>query len=119
MKILSFVTLILPFAANGLSLQSNSNMKKAPAVDTQRRNLFAALPAVFLAPAISNALDMDAFVNSEIAKDSTKRDMTPDEAMCKYGQSGEKKSAACKRYKGTGGTVEVKKEKSLGGAYAM
>ena len=119
MKLLSCTTLILPLAANGLSLQSGSDMNKAAPVDTQRRNLFAALPAVFLAPTISNALDMDAFVNSEIAKDSKKSDMSPDEAMCKYGQSGEKKSAACKRFKGSGGKVEVKKEKSLGGAYAM
>lgn len=88
-------------------------------MDSQRRNLFAALPAAFLAPTIANALDMDAFVNAEIAKDSKKTDMTPDEAMCKYGQTGEKKSAACKRVKAAGGKVEVKKEKSLGGAYAM
>eukprot|EP00526_Cylindrotheca_closterium_P022095 CAMPEP_0113649862 /NCGR_PEP_ID=MMETSP0017_2-20120614/26514_1 /TAXON_ID=2856 /ORGANISM="Cylindrotheca closterium" /LENGTH=119 /DNA_ID=CAMNT_0000562301 /DNA_START=30 /DNA_END=389 /DNA_ORIENTATION=+ /assembly_acc=CAM_ASM_000147 len=119
MKLLSCVTLLLPLAANGFSLPSGSDMNQAPAVDSQRRNLFAALPAVFLAPAISNALDMDAFVNAEIAKDSKKTDMSPDEAFCKYGQSGEKKTEACKRYRSTGGKVEVKKEKSLGGAYAM
>lgn len=92
---------------------------QASGVDSQRRNLVAALPAVFLAPTISNALDIDAFINAEIANDSKKRDMTPDEGMCKYGQSGEKKAEACKRYKASGGKVEVKKEKSLGGAYAM
>lgn len=119
MKLLSCITLILPIAANGLSMPSGSDMKSAPQVDSQRRNLFAALPAVFLAPTISNALDMDAFANSEIAKDSTKRDMTADEGFCKYGQSGEKRVEACKRYRAQGGKVEVKKEKSLGGAYAM
>ena len=118
MKLLYCITLIFPFAANGFSLPSSPD-GNMPSVDSQRRNLFAALPAAFLAPTVANALDMDAFINSEIEKDSKKTDMSPDEAMCKYGQSGEKKTAACKRYRAGGGTVEVKKEKSLGGAYAM
>ena len=41
--------------------------------------------------------------------------------MCKYGQSGEKRGEACKRYKNASGTNlgSGGKVKSLGGAYAM
>lgn len=78
---------------------------------------------------VANALDMDAFMNAELANDTKncdpKRDpkcapqMTSDEATCKYGQ-GKAKVEACKRLKQAG--MEVPKDnqgKSLGGAYAM
>ena len=76
------------------------------------------------------ALDMDAFANSELAADQKncdpKRDpkcapqLTADEAMCKYGQSGEARGEACKRVKKAGGSLPgATKTKSLGGAYAM
>jgi len=46
--------------------------------------------------------------------------LSADEAMCQYGQSGEARGEACKRVKAAGGKMpSVKKEKSLGGAYAM
>jgi hypothetical protein len=78
----------------------------------------------------SVALDMDAFANSELAADKAncdpKRDpkcapqLTADEAMCKYGQSGEERGEACKRLKQAGGSLPgATKTKSLGGAYAM
>jgi hypothetical protein len=78
----------------------------------------------------SYALDMDAFMNSELEKDqkscNPKTDpkcapkMTSDEALCKYGQSGNARAEACKKFKQTGGELpSVSKEKSLGGAYAI
>ena len=107
-------------------------------------------------PCHALALDMDAFVNSELASDKAacnpKLDpkcapkMSEDEAMCKvrvegastepglalisranfspcsqYGQSGEKRGEACKRYKAASGASlgGGGKVKSLGGAYAM
>ena len=47
--------------------------------------------------------------------------MTADEAMCKYGQSGEKRGEACKRFKETGGALAKPGQAgtSPGGAYAM
>ena len=47
--------------------------------------------------------------------------LNSDEALCKYGQSGDARGEACKRVKAAGGTLEKAKpkEKSLGGAYAM
>jgi len=43
-----------------------------------------------------------------------------DEALCQYGSSGEARGEACLRVRKAGGKLpEVKKEKSLGGAYAM
>jgi hypothetical protein len=47
--------------------------------------------------------------------------LTEDAALCKYGQSGEARAAACKRYKASGGALPAAgaQGKSLGGAYAM
>ena len=43
-----------------------------------------------------------------------------DETLCQYGSSGEARGEACLRVRKAGGKLpEVKKEKSLGGAYAM
>ena len=78
-----------------------------------------------------NALDMDAFVNSQLEADTKncdpKRDpkckptLSEDEALCKYGQSGEARGEACKRVKAAGGELPKPGSggKSLGGAYAM
>ena len=77
------------------------------------------------------ALDMDAFVNKELEADTKncdpKRDpkcapqLSADEALCKYGQSGEARGEACKRVKAGGGELPKANSqgKSLGGAYAM
>ena len=78
----------------------------------------------------ANALDFDAFEKGEIANDTAKCDpkkdpkcipkLTEDEALCQYGGSGQKRGEACRRVKQAGGALpEVKKERSLGGAYAM
>lgn len=79
----------------------------------------------------SNALDMDAFMNNELANDQKNCDpkldpkcipkLNQDEALCKYGQSGDARSAACKRVKESGKPVPTSQPqgKSLGGAYAM
>ena len=47
--------------------------------------------------------------------------LSADEALCKYGQSGNARGEACKRIKSKGGELpSVKPQgKSLGGAYAM
>lgn len=47
--------------------------------------------------------------------------LTQDEALCKYGQSGDARGDACKRVKQGGGSLPSGKPqgKSLGGAYAM
>ncbi|GAX15167.1 hypothetical protein FisN_12Lh129 [Fistulifera solaris] len=87
--------------------------------------------ALFGIASQSNALDMDAFMNAEI-ESSTKNcnpktdpkcipKLTPDEALCKYGQSGNARAEACKRVRAAGGDVPKpgSQGKSLGGAYAM
>ena len=46
--------------------------------------------------------------------------MSADEALCKYGQSGNARGEACKRFRASGGALPTStKTKSLGGAYAM
>jgi hypothetical protein len=79
----------------------------------------------------ANALDMDAFMNSELQSDAKNCDpkkdrkcapeMTKDEALCKYGQSGDARGEACKRFKASGGALSKPGAagKSPGGAYAM
>eukprot|EP00980_Cylindrotheca_fusiformis_P015576 scaffold4447_cov120-Cylindrotheca_fusiformis.AAC.9 len=87
------------------------------------------LGAAMLAPAVSNGLDMDAFMNSQLDSDTKNCDpkkdpkcmpkLSADEAMCQYGQSGTARGEACKRVKASGGKLpSPTKEKSLGGAYA-
>jgi hypothetical protein len=129
-------------AANKNSL--NRNQLKAvhsvdPAVsDTEpffgRRKALQSILSVGVvvasSPPESFGLDMEAFANSQLAADKAncdpKRDpkcapqLTADEAMCKYGQSGEARGEACKRLKQAGGSLPgASKTKSLGGAYAM
>ena len=78
----------------------------------------------------ANALDFDSFANAEIESDTKSCDpkkdpkcipkLSEDEALCQYGSSGEARGEACLRVRKSGGKLpEVKKEKSLGGAYAM
>lgn len=78
----------------------------------------------------AQALDFDAFANSEIESDTKKCDpkkdpkcipvLSKDEALCQYGGGGQARGEACMRVKKAGGKLpEIKKEKSLGGAYAM
>ncbi|KAL7537151.1 hypothetical protein ACHAXR_007627 [Thalassiosira sp. AJA248-18] len=78
----------------------------------------------------ANALDFDSFEKGEIASDTEKCDpkkdpkcipkLSKDEALCQYGGGGDARGEACMRVRKAGGKLpEVKKEKSLGGAYAM
>ncbi|KAG7350408.1 hypothetical protein IV203_009768 [Nitzschia inconspicua] len=94
------------------------------------QSILAGASVVASFPSMSSALDIDAFTNSELEKDTKncnpKLDpkcapkMTQDEALCKYGQSGNARGEACKRFKESGGQLPTStKEKSLGGAYAI
>lgn len=94
------------------------------------QQILAVGAAVSVAPKTAFGLDMDAFMNSELEKDQKNCDpkkdpkcipkLSADEALCKYGQSGNARGEACKRVKAAGGELPgAKKEKSLGGAYAM
>lgn len=40
---------------------------------------------------------MDAFMSNELSKSDTKRDMTADEGLCKYGEPAKKTGEACVR----------------------
>jgi len=109
----------------------NVNAKAGTVVD---RRVALVRASFFLGGLVSAspalALDMDAFMNSEIASDNANCDpkkdpkcipkLTKDESLCKYGASGNARGEACKRVKAAGGTLPGQtKEKSLGGAYAM
>lgn len=94
------------------------------------QSILAGASAVASFPSMSSALDFEAFASSELEKDTKncnpKLDpkcapkMTQDEALCKYGQSGNARGEACKRFKESGGNLPTStKETSLGGAYAM
>eukprot|EP00554_Chaetoceros_debilis_P006846 CAMPEP_0194079952 /NCGR_PEP_ID=MMETSP0149-20130528/6076_1 /TAXON_ID=122233 /ORGANISM="Chaetoceros debilis, Strain MM31A-1" /LENGTH=154 /DNA_ID=CAMNT_0038761569 /DNA_START=113 /DNA_END=577 /DNA_ORIENTATION=+ len=79
----------------------------------------------------ANALDMDAFMNAELDKDTKNCDpkldrkcapkMNDTEALCKYGQGGKARAAACMKLRESGAEVPTAPPagKSLGGAYAM
>jgi hypothetical protein len=105
-----------------------------------RRHAFSVIAAgslsllvpFFVMNGAANALDMDAFINRELESDTKncnpKKDpkcmpkLSADEALCQYGQSGEKRSEACKRVRAAGGSLPdpaASQGKSLGGAYAM
>lgn len=113
------------------ALSSSSDVATSPT--TSRRAALAGVASLaFLSGSTAaNALDMDAFVNSELDKDEKNcnpkvdpkcaKQMTSDEAMCKYGQSGEKRGEACKRYRESGGGLAKPGQAgtSPGGAYAM
>jgi len=49
------------------------------------------------APICAEALDMDAFANSQLLQDSSPSRMSDDEALCRFGQPSEETGAACKR----------------------
>ena len=116
-----------------LNMKPNENNKIA----VERRAVFASIISAGILTSgnlINNnnamALDFDAFIKSEIEADTKncdpKRDpkcipkLSEDEALCKYGQSGNARGEACKRFKAAGGALgPPKKEKSPGGAYAM
>jgi len=138
--------LILPIVKAFIS-QSSLNINRGGSdtslnsFDSSRRNVFAKVlkggTALITTVSIldnnnvANALDMDAFMNSELDKDlkncDPKKDpkcipkLSTDEALCKYGQTGKARSDACNRVKASGKELPTagKQGKSLGGAYAM
>ena len=134
----SFATTSPESQSEALALQGKSGKLQAAlsndGATTSRRAALATVAGAglaFLRPPTANALDMDAFANSELDKDqkncNPKVDpkcapkMSADEAMCKYGQSGEARGEACKRYKASGGSLAKPGQggSSPGGAYAM
>jgi hypothetical protein len=74
--------------------------------------------------AISLTLQLDADTKNCDPKVDSKciPKLSSDEAMCKYGQSGDARGEACRRVKEAGGKLPMSSGspvKSLGGAYAM
>lgn len=120
---------------SAFSVNQESSPSKPIVADTTRRNaIFLPIMATIATTASKvNALDMDAFANSQIEADKKncdpKRDpkcvptLTSDEALCKYGSSGKARGEACTRLKNgkPGQAIDTggKGGKSLGGAYAM
>jgi hypothetical protein len=127
------VIALLAVNSYGYSVPAANKFDSSSSVMARRQamtSLFGGSIA-FLGVSSANALDMDAFANSQLEADekncNPKVDpkcappMTKDEALCKYGQSGEARGDACKRVKQAGGSLPSAKPqgKSLGGAYAM
>mmetsp|Transcript_7714 Transcript_7714/g.11087 ORF Transcript_7714/g.11087 Transcript_7714/m.11087 type:complete len:133 (-) Transcript_7714:123-521(-) len=132
MKFSVLATLLAISHTNALAPASSSTNNNNVVGRRQAMNfLMGGAAAAFVSSVpTANALDMDAFMNAELANDTTncdpKRDvkcapkMSDDQALCTYGQSGKARGEACKRLKEGGGALpDVKKQKSLGGAYAM
>ena len=140
----SALLLLLPVAAQAFAPCSNAGYQYVTSLSgssssdneiVSRRNAMGGLATIFLstiaATRASNALDMDAFMNAELASDKKNCDpkkdpkcipkLSEDEALCKYGQGGKAKGEACKRLKSQGIEVPTSAPggKSLGGAYAM
>ena len=133
----SFATNSPESQADALALQGKSGKLHAAISNKEVPSRRAALATMagttlaFFSPVTpSNALDMDAFANSELDKDqkncNPKVDpkcapqLSADEAMCKYGQSGEARGEACKRFKAAGGSLNKPGSAGVspGGAYA-
>jgi len=145
-----FLSLSEGFTTTPINSNRSSTISTAPATAIQlatpnvdnsenvidsRRNIlgkaaFVAASLAFSPIVAANALDMDAFANAQIEMDikncDPKRDpkcipvLNADEALCKYGQSGNVRGEACKRVKAAGGKLDnAPPVKSLGGAYAM
>jgi hypothetical protein len=125
---------VVALQASSFTTTSSSNNN---GVSNTRRNLInnflTITTAIIIATPptqIAHALDFDAFEKGIITNDTVKCDpkrdpkcipkLTSDEALCQYGGGGNARGEACKRVRAEGGVLPtVKKEKSLGGAYAM
>lgn len=57
----------------------------------------AAAAASVAAPTVTNALDMDAFVQQELSKDNATTQLSQDAALCKYGFPSPETGEACLR----------------------
>jgi hypothetical protein len=94
--------------AEAYSVQPPQKPSSLKNMVTSRRSMFLTMPSLLLisaAPSISNALDMDAFIQSELKSETCnpKVDkkcapkLSEDEALCKYGQPSAGTGAACLR----------------------
>ena len=104
---------------------SSSSYTTSLSMSSSRRNFLNNLAPTIAAGAIfiassnnpANALDFDAFENGEIAADTKSCDPKKNPKCIPGGKA---RGEACRRVRDKGGKLpEVKKEKSLGGAYAM
>lgn len=138
---LSTCIILLPTAVNAFAPNAQAGrvtttiLRGAASSDSDsivsRRSVMATIFLSTLAASSANALDMDAFMNAELANDlkncDPKRDpkcvpkLSEDEALCKYGQGGKARAAACTKVKSEGKELPSASPqgKSLGGAYAM
>lgn len=92
------VAFVLASMVDGWATGTNQAPARADAGMSRRRALVFALPFVAAGTALpSNALDMDAFVNQELAKDSKQTELSADEALCKFGQPSFERGEACAR----------------------
>ncbi|KAL3770917.1 hypothetical protein ACHAWU_003226 [Discostella pseudostelligera] len=123
-----------PTTTTLMMTKSSSNSNRRNFLNDFSSKVAAAITLVGTTTAASSpsayALDFDSFERGEIASDTAKCDpkkdpkcipkLTSDEALCQYGGGGEARGEACMRVRKAGGKLpEIKKEKSLGGAYAM
>ena len=138
MKLSNFI-ILLPSAVNAFApsaqaVRPMTILSGAASTDSDivsRRNVMATIFLSTLAASKANALDMDAFMNAELASDAKncdpKRDpkcipkLSEEEALCKYGQGGKARAEACKKIRSDGKELPpaAPQGKSLGGAYAM
>mmetsp|Transcript_12705 Transcript_12705/g.19040 ORF Transcript_12705/g.19040 Transcript_12705/m.19040 type:complete len:140 (-) Transcript_12705:306-725(-) len=137
---LSTCIILLPTAVNAFAPNAQAGratttiLRGAASSDSDivsRRSVMATIFLSTLAASNANALDMDAFMNNELSNDlkncDPKRDpkcipkLTEEEALCKYGQGGKARAAACTKLKSEGKALPnaAPQGKSMGGAYAM
>jgi hypothetical protein len=123
----------LAFVSTPSNVAAASSTRLMASESNTRRTFlgnFGTIAGIVSLPTITQALDFDAFekglVESDTKNCNPKLDpkcipkLTPDEALCQYGKSGQARGEACMRVKQAGGKLPgVTKEKSLGGAYAM
>lgn len=135
LTILPLTTQAFSPATSQSRIETSLGAKTSSDVDIlSRRTAIGGIASAFLSTMTvsnANALDMDAFMNAELASDQKncdpKRDpkcipkLSEDEALCKYGQGGKARGEACARLKSQGKEVPKASPggKSLGGAYAM
>ena len=133
--LLSTVGASVAFATCPCYLAAKFSTIPVAALPTNRRRFIGNFGAfvtgtIVSLPGVVSALDFEAFEKGEIAADTKncnpkldpkcQPNLSPDEALCQYGNSGKARGEACRRVRDAGGKLpEVKKERSLGGAYAM
>jgi hypothetical protein len=132
-QVIAFAATAANMGRRSTEIHAAARMPEEGASSSRRAALATVFGAslAFIAQQPANALDMDAFMNSELESDTKNCDpkkdrkcapeMTKDEALCKYGQSGDARGEACKRFKSSGGQLSKPGStvKSPGGAYAM